>query len=96
MNILEFGNKGSNTVLIQPVDDHDLAVIPWPDYSLYGQHIRRMCFQVWLRLPHLYGSQNSGSMLKSMKYAPIESTLALEITDVNLRFSTAKLMTKPL
>ena len=27
MNILEFGNKGSNTVLIQPVDDHDLAVM---------------------------------------------------------------------
>jgi len=27
MKILEFGNIESNTVLIQPVDDHDLAVM---------------------------------------------------------------------
>ena len=27
MKIQEFGEQGSNTVLIQPVDDHDLAVI---------------------------------------------------------------------
>ena len=27
MKILEFGNIESNTILIQPVDDHDLAVM---------------------------------------------------------------------
>lgn len=27
MKIQEFGEQGSNTVLIQPVDDHDLAAI---------------------------------------------------------------------
>ncbi len=34
MNILEFGNKGSNTVLIQPVDDHDLAVMDSEEKAL--------------------------------------------------------------
>ena len=27
MRIFEFGNRGSGTILIQPVDSHDLSVI---------------------------------------------------------------------